>query len=519
MSEQVDNPIIPGFHPDPSIWRVGEDYWLATSSFEWFPGVPLYHSRDLVHWRQVGHALDRPSQLPLTGVGASAGIWAPTLRAHQGRFYVITTVVGGGGNLIVSTSDPTGPWSEPRWVDPDGYDPSLFFDEDGTCYLTKAGADATGQHGIVQCRVDPDRGVRLDPYRLIWRGSGGFGVEGPHLYRIGAWYYLLCAEGATHVGHMVTLARGPTPMGPFTPCPHNPILSHRDHLARTILATGHGDLVQAQDGSWWLVCLGIRSHGSMCMASHLLGRETLLVGVTWPEAGRAAADDPGWPVVGGGAGVPERIASTLPDHPWPAAPARDDFDRPELAPWWVFLRNPAPGSWSLTERPGCLRLRACTPSLDTTASPALVARRQEHRDCRVRLRLEPVLARTGDEAGLTIFLNGGHHQDFGIARRADGWWLQLRRRADDLELITAEERIPEGPVLLEAWCNPWAIGYALGHEEQGTVTWRRVAKASTRTLTTEFGGGFTGLMIGVYALGTAIADVDWFEYGPSERMP
>jgi xylan 1,4-beta-xylosidase len=513
MSSLVSNPVVPGFHPDPSICRVGEDYWLACSSFEWFPGVPIYHSRDLVHWRLVGNALERPSQLPLQGVGHSGGIWAPTLRWHDGIFYLITTVVGGGGNILVSAVDPAGPWSEPLWIDPTGYDPSLFFAEDGTCYYTKAGTAGDGRHGIVQCRIDISNGRLLDGFEPIWLGSGGFGVEGPHLYQIGSWYYLLCAEGATHLGHMVTIARARHPQGPFTGYERNPILTHRHELGRTILGTGHGDLLQAHDGSWWMVCLAIRSHGSLCMAMHLLGRETCLTSVTWNEEQ--------WPVVNSGQGVPERISSTLPDHPWLEPCPREDFDRDVLDPAWVFLRNPTPGSWSLTTRPGHLRITGTTPSLETTLSPALVVRRQEHRDCRFRISLGCQLMQVGDEAGMTVFLNGGHHQDFGIVLRPDGRYLQLRRRADDQELISAEERIGDGVVELEAWCNPWAIGYFVAEpgRDAGTTSWRRVAKASTRTLTTEFGGGFTGLMLGVYALGTAVADVDWVDYGPCERMP
>jgi len=515
MSGPVPNPIIGGFHPDPSICRVGDDFYLANSSFEWFPGVPIHHSRDLVHWRLIGNALARPSQLPLAGVHHSGGIWAPTLRWHAGRFYLITTNIAGGGNLLVSASDAAGPWSEPIWLDAQGYDPSLFFEADGTCYLTRAGSDTSGRHGIVQYRIDPESGARLSPALLVWAGSGGFGVEGPHLLRHGAWYYLLCAEGATHVGHMVTIARSRSADGPFCSCPRNPILTHRDQLSRTILATGHGDLVQIQDGSWWLVCLGIRSHGSMCMAQHLLGRETFLAPVAW--------DADGWPVVNGGAGVAEEVASTLPDHPWPAEPPRDDFSTPRLDPCWVFLRNPEPGSWSLAERPDHLCLHGTTPSLETAGSPSLVVRRQEHRDCRFRIRLSVQLPAPGDEAGLTVFLNGGHHQDFGLARRASGVVLQLRRRADDVEHIAAELPVTGSMIDLEAWCNPWAIGYFYADPSTATATvparWTRLAKATTKTLTTEFGGGFTGVMLGVYALGTASAAIDWIDYGPCERMP
>jgi alpha-N-arabinofuranosidase len=508
MSEPVENPVIPGFHPDPSICRVGEDYYLANSSFEWFPGVPIHHSRDLVHWRLIGNALTRDSQLPLQGVGHSGGIWAPTLRWHDGTFHLVTTDVGAGGNLLVSARDPAGPWSEPIWFDRDGYDPSLFIEDDGTAWLTKAGSVAGGGHGIVQYRIDLRTGARRDEPRLIWGGSGGFGVEGPHLYRIGGWWYLLAAEGATHVGHMATIARARDPWGPFEGCPRNPVLSHRDHLGRTIQATGHADLVQAQDGSWWLACLGIRSHGSLCMAQHLLGRETMLAPVSW--------DADLWPVVGGGAGVPERVASALPDHHWPSPSSRDDFDARSLAPCWCFLRNPDPRSWTLAERPGFLRLRATTPTLETSGTPALLARRQCHRDCRVRLRLEARLEHDGDEAGLTVFANGAHHHDLGIVRRGAQRFVQLRRRADDLEVVVASAPIGQGAVTFEAWCNPWAIGFSYAELEAPLA---RLAKASTKMLTTEFAGGFTGCMLGAYALGGAIADVDWFEYGPSERMP
>ena len=215
---KIGNPIIPGFYPDPSICRVGRDYYLVTSSFEYFPGVPIFHSRDLVHWRQIGHCLTRPSQLPLHEAKASKGIYAPTLRHHAGRFYMVTTNTSHGGNFWVTAEDPAGEWSEPVWLDQPGIDPSLLFD-DGKVYLTSS--------GNAQCQIDPATGKRLGDLRRTWAGTGGGFLEAPHLYKIRGRYYLVTAEGGTGRGHMVTIARADNPWGPFENCPHNPILSNR----------------------------------------------------------------------------------------------------------------------------------------------------------------------------------------------------------------------------------------------------------------------------------------------------
>src|SRR5581483_5212110 len=257
---RIANPIIPGFHPDPSICRVGDDYFLVTSSFEYFPGVPIFHSRDMGHWRQIGHCLTRPSQLPLPGVQASRGIFAPTIRHHDGVFYMVTTNVTSGGNFVVHTRDPFGAWSEPIWLGQGGIDPSLFFDADGRVYLTSTYTSgpvpdeidpATFSWGVQQSEIDIASGRRLTEPRPIWGGTGGKYPEAPHLYRIGGAYYLMIAEGGTEYGHMVTIARGASPWGPWEPCPHNPIVSHRS-LQSPIQGLGHADLVEAADRSWWL---------------------------------------------------------------------------------------------------------------------------------------------------------------------------------------------------------------------------------------------------------------------------
>ncbi len=249
------NPVIPGFYPDPSVCRVGEDYYLVTSTFQYFPGVPVFHSRDLVHWRQIGHCLTRASQLPLENASSYGGIYAPTIRYHDGVFYMITTNVNAGKHFIVSTSDPAGEWSEPVWIDQAGIDPSLLFDGDRVYFSwTMRGA-------IYQAELDIGTGKLLTEPRLIWRGTGGRYPEAPHLYKIDGTYYLMVAEGGTENGHMETLARSSSPWGPFEPCPHNPILTHRNRGAHSIQGTGHADVVQAHDGSWWAVFLAFRQVG------------------------------------------------------------------------------------------------------------------------------------------------------------------------------------------------------------------------------------------------------------------
>jgi len=261
-----DNPVIGGFHPDPSVCRVGDDYYLVCSSFEYFPGLPLFHSKDLVHWEQIGNVLDRPGQLPLPlpGSKASGGLYAPTIRHHDGRYWVICTNIDGGGNFVVSSERPEGPWSDPVWIDLPGIDPDLAWEEDGTCWCAFSGPGG----GINMARIDPVEGAVLEGPVATWSGSGLKFPEAPHLYRIGDWWYLLIAEGGTERGHSVSIARGRSPRGPWEGAPANPLLSHSG-TARSIQNTGHADLVEAPDGSWWMLLLGVRPRGftPTCMCS------------------------------------------------------------------------------------------------------------------------------------------------------------------------------------------------------------------------------------------------------------
>lgn len=317
-ASSADHPIVPGFHPDPTICRVGDDYYLAHSSFEYFPGAPIFHSRDLVSWTQIGNILDRRSQFARGDGRPSGGIYGSTLRFHGGRFWFVTTNVGdsGSGQTIVTAPDPAGRWSEPVFVsEAVGIDPDLCWDEDGECYLTWKGTVFDGEgDGIFQGRLDTATGkFKSAPYP-VWQGVGLAAPEAPHLYRIGEHWYLMLAEGGTERGHTVTIARGERPRGPFEPCPDNPVFTHRS-TAKPVQNTGHADLVRAPDGSWAAVYLAVRP-GGFTPQFHVLGRETFLAGVDWVG---------GWPVFD-----EDRF-----EVPETETAFTEDFASPELHSRWV----------------------------------------------------------------------------------------------------------------------------------------------------------------------------------------
>jgi xylan 1,4-beta-xylosidase len=508
---RYSNPVIPGFHPDPSICRVGQDYYLVNSSFEYFPGVPIFHSRDLVNWRQIGYCLTRTSQLPLEKAWISGGVYAPTIRWHQGTFYMITTnaaASGKGGNFYVTATDPAGPWSEPVWIPQDGIDPDLFFDEDGTVYVTSSGRSG-GTCRIVQSRLDLATGTLHDTNRDLWDGTGALGPEGPHIYRVGEWYFLMIAEGGTEFGHMEVVARSKSPRGPWEVCPRNPILTHRSSES-PIQCTGHADLVQAHDGSWWAVFLGVRVVGYHRV--HLLGRETFLAPVSW------SAD--GWPVIGDkGMTALSVDAPLLPQHPLPkAAAGRDDFDAAELGMQWNYLRNPVAGHSSLSERPGWLTLHGPANDINNMfPTPCLLGRRQEHLHCAAStlIQFEPQTDR--DEAGMVVWQNMMHHYEVAVTRRAGRRAVIVRRRIGTLWAEVACEPA-DGDLVLLVEASPDSYQLAAWRAD-GTEVVR--VKGESRYLSTEVGGLFTGVYLGLYATGNGRpcatpACFDWFDYEPRE---
>lgn len=498
------NPVIPGFYPDPSVCRVGSDYYLVTSTFEYFPGVPIFHSRDLVNWRQIGHCLTRPEQLALQGVPSSCGIFAPTLRHHEGVFYMTTTNVTAGGNFIVTAKKPEGPWSDPVFVDQPGIDPSLFFDVDGSVLYT------TSSGGALQSRIDVHTGKHLTEPKVVWTGTGGQYPEGPHLYLKDGAYMLLMSEGGTEYGHMITMARSRSPWGPFEACARNPVFTHRSYRS-PIQAVGHADLVQTASGEWFAVFLGIRPNGYP--PCYHLGRETFLTPVQWAEDG--------FPVFGDAGHTGLDVEASFPDGGSPAGATpvtvHDDFMSEKLDLDWNHLRNPTPELWSLREREGYLRLRGSADGLDDVAAPAWIGRRQCHFAVQVATCVEFAPSTECEEAGLVVRMNERHHYEVFVTLRKGKPSVVLRRRIGSLQVEEACHSLSESQAVRLVLCvdanrDRYVFSYGASKDEL-----QPLGEGETRYLSTEVAGGFTGVYFAMYSSGNGSpcqepADFDWFDY-------
>ncbi|THG29381.1 glycoside hydrolase family 43 protein [Naasia lichenicola] len=458
------NPIVPGFHPDPSICRVGDEYFLVNSTFEYLPGVPIRRSSDLISWKLIGNVLDRPSQLPATTTGG--GIFAPTIRHHGGRFWMITTDMDRvrEGHLIVWSETADGPWSDPVFTaGAIGIDPDLAWDGDD-CYLTWASFGA--EFPISQARIDPETGRLLEQPRGLWTGTGLAATEGPHLYPRDGWWYLLVAEGGTERGHVVSIARSRSIEGPFEANPAGPILSHRSST-HPVQNTGHGDLVELTDGSWAMVHLGVRTRG-VTPGFHVNGRETFVAGVDWID---------GWPVV-----VEERF-----EVPSTAAGWDEAFESAEMAPDWI-----AAGRWptEFAEVGGGLRLTASPAD-----GPRMLGFRAMHETWRFEVELasgdaalivrldddHAVRIRLVDDAFLAEATIGTMHPVLGerVPRGAGSALLRASALGGDRSMFSKQ-----GPDLLR-----------LSVVVDGTET--ELGMIDGRYVSTEVAGGFTGRILGV----------------------
>ena len=515
MPQTFRNPILSGCYPDPSICRVDEDYYLVTSTFEYFPGLPIFHSRDLIHWHQIGHVLERASQLPLEGITASKGLYAPTLRYSRGVFYVINTLVEGqtkSGNFIVTATDPAGPWSEPYWLDnAPGIDPSLFFDDDGRAwYVGNRMATHSQYQGHTEIwlqELDVKKMRLIGQPQVLWDGAlkKAIWAEAPHLYKINGYYYLMIAEGGTAHDHAVTIARSRKITGPYEPNPRNPILTHR-HLGLDypIVGTGHADLVDTPSGEWWMVCLAMRPYGGYF---YNLGRETFLAPVRWEED---------WPIVSPGSGRVEFSypAPNLPEQTWPEVPARDNFDAPSLAVQWNFLRSPSNEFASLSERPGYLRLRLRPQALSEQSNPSFVGRRQQHIHFTAQTKLDFTPQSENECAGLALIQNNNFHFLFVVTKTSNPV-VQLIKRAQGVETLLAEQPVQAGEVQLKVEAHEQDYNFYFANQPD---EWYVMAEnVDGRILSTPVAGGFVGAYIAMYASSNGqpssnYADFDWFEY-------
>ncbi|HEX9483265.1 MAG TPA: glycoside hydrolase family 43 protein, partial [Gemmatimonadaceae bacterium] len=506
------NPILAGFYPDPSVARAGDAYYLVTSSFAYYPGVPIFRSKDLVHWTQIGNVLTRPTQLPLDSAGVSRGIFAPTIRYHDGTFYMITTLVDRGGNFIVTTKNPAGPWSDPIWLrDVDGIDPSLFFDDDGRAYVLYNGPPPgtplyNGHRAIWIQEYDIAAQRMKGPRTLLVNGGVDLAkkpiwIEAPHLFKIAGKYLLICAEGGTADQHSEVVFRGDTPTGPFTPYAGNPILTQR-HLGEAypfaITSTGHADFVQTPAGDWWAVFLGTRPYTT---DTYNIGRETFLMPVRWEN---------GWPTITSGTEKVPYMAKR-PSLPLDRAPVptggnftvRDEFNGPSLAPYWTFIRTVHESWYDFTSSPGSLTIQARPEAIDGRGQPSFIGRRQQHSNATVSTSVRFLPEKAGDEAGLVAFQNEMFHYVLAVARAVDTTVVQLEMRAGPRVRDSVVARVPvkldaARPVFLRIDARDGRYDFFYG---QRAGSWIPLARdVDGAILSTKRAGGFVGTLFGMYAV-------------------
>ena len=502
------NPVLPGFQPDPSIVRVGDDFYLVNSTFAWFPGIPVYHSRDLVNWRLIGHAIDRPGMLDFTGLSIDGdGVYAPAIEWHAGKFYIFNTCVrcGGriGGNFYVTAENPAGPWSEPVDLGFDGIDPSLFVDDDGRAWLVNNGPPEgppryEGHRAIWIQQFDLAAGKLVGPRKLLVDGGvdpaeNPIWAEGPHIYKVGGWYYLMAAEGGTAEDHSETIYRARRPDGPYRPGPVNPILTQRDlpaDRADRVEATGHADLVRLDDGSWWGVFLATRPFAGQ---STLLGRETWLLPVAWVD---------GWPrFLAAGEAVP----FTVPRPNLPASPPSDWSrwtDRFEvLSAEWLRMRGPAAEPWFALD--GGLRLTARADTPGGRGQPAFLGRRLRHPAATWTARLAFAPARDGDFAGLLALIDENHFLALGIERIGGERRLAVRQRSAESQpetgaLIVSAPLAHDGEIELALAIDRGSAD--LSWRPAGAAEWRPLAHGiAVEHMSSIHAGLFTGVLVGPYA--------------------
>lgn len=519
--KNIQNPVLKGFNPDPSILRVGDDYYIATSTFEWFPGVQISHSKDLVNWHVVSFPLTRYSQLDMRGCPNSGGVWAPCLTYCDGLFYLIYTNARRWAgsfkdvhNYLVTAPSIEGPWSEPIYLNSSGFDPSLFHDDDGRKWLVNMVWDHRVGHncfgGILLQEFDPAQQKLVGSITSIFDGTEISLVEGPHLYKVNGWYYLLTAEGGTFTTHAASIARSKSLQGPYEVMPNNPLISSAKNPALRLQSAGHGSFVQNADGSWMLAHLCRRR---LKNGRSILGRETSLQAIEWVD---------GWPRLTGGGQEPldQTQVVSLPTHPWPAIPARDDFDHSKLSIQWQAPRVVLNEKFmSLEARKGHLRLYG-RESITSLFEQTLVARRQQSFKVEASTCVEFNPENFQQMAGLVAFYN------------SDSFYYLFLTHAKHskrcLGLMKCEKGVISYPIEKEYPLDDWPqvclkltidydrirFAYSKDAQHWTNISWEQDASilSDEHALPCGFTGNFVGMACQDVSGAGKHADFDWFEY-------
>lgn len=479
---KYQNPIIRGFYPDPSVCEANGKYYLVSSSFQYFPGVPLFESTDLVNWTQIGHVLSELSQVELHQVRSSGGVFAPTIRFNEGRFYMVTNNNSTNKNFYVYTDNIYGKWSSPIEVDQGGIDPSIFF-EDGRAYFISNGYDDDGNSGVIQCEINIETGEKLTESKCIWTGAGGRYLESPHMYKIGDYYYLVVAEGGTEYGHMVAYSRSESVWGPFENYPHNPVLTNRNKAPYIIQAIGHGDLIQDNNGNWYIVTLGFRQIGTW-EPYHHLGREVFLTPISfgadgWFTAGKDGTTD-----------FEYEIPGAFTQH----RKNEYTFENTDWSLDWIYLRDAHFDNYSLSSDRAILKGTDIT--LEDADTPTFIGIRQL--DFNMDLRVELALSgNEASEAGVTMYMSENEHYDIAVTKAENGYNAILKLNIGEAKHTKCS--IPIAGDSATLIIRSTATHYSFYIENNGEEKY--LGQGHTKYLSSEVASGFTGVVMGLYAIG------------------
>jgi len=502
------NPILPGWYSDPSVCTNGKDYFLVTSTFSYFPGVPIFHSTDMLNWKQVGNVLNRPEQLPLEGQRVTRGIFAPAIsyNPHNETYYMITTNMQ-GGNFLVKTEDPFGDWSDPIWLpNVHGIDPSLFFDDNGKAYIVNndepdGGSTYEGHRAIRGIEYDVEKDKTIGESIMLVNGGVNLSekpiwIEGPHMYKFNGSYYLMCAEGGTSVNHSEVIFKSDSPFGKYIPWDKNPILTQK-HLNPNrklpITCAGHADIIQKDNGQWWSVFLACRPIDNKF---ENLGRETFMMPIRWSQDGfpYMTKDNEVVPRIIRMEGVRRDSSATFGNFE-----KNDDFDATELGMEWLTIRGNAAGLYSLNENPGFLTLKCADVASNELKVPAFVGRRLQHHKFESSTKMYFTPDSEKESAGMLLMKNE-HHQYLLVVAKVDQQKVVQVKMVTDTTVEVIKSAVIEAdnePVLLKIKSNgpEFSFYYALGDSD-----WELLAdKVDASYLSTARAGGFTGTTIGMYA--------------------